>query len=132
MELVALIKVLSFPFHNVQNLTRTARKSFGQAVNIDAQLAVILRYANHSDVALHDFCITWKAVVLQKLGAVRWKTTNSIQRWRKVHKLQPQLLCATVVDPVPTEDLAVLNVTVAVFANPGTGGRVVGNGPATD
>ena len=105
-ELVGLVMALPFPIQYLKCMTPTTLKTFGHAINSETQLAVIRRYATHADLELNRFCSSWDAVASQQLGVIRWKTTDSIQRWRKVHKLHPELLCATVVDPIATDDWA--------------------------
>ncbi|CAI5742119.1 unnamed protein product [Hyaloperonospora brassicae] len=109
-DLAALVKSLPFTITYVKGLTRMSRKRFGPAINCEAQLAVIRRYAQHEEFFVRKFCIVWDAVASQQQGAIKWKTTDLIQRWKKVHKLHPQLLCATVVDPIMIDEWGILNV----------------------
>ena len=88
-----------------------ALPSFGHSINIESQLAVIRLHTIHADAKLRDLCTGWAAMADGQIGQIRWRTTDTIQRWRRFSKLQPYLLCATVVEPLGDLDhWGVLNV----------------------
>ena len=65
---------------------------------------VIWQHTTHADVKLRDLCTGWAATADRQSGQIRWRTTDNIQRWRRFIKLQPELLCATVVEPLADLD----------------------------
>ena len=75
-------------------------RSFGQAINSESQMAVTRLHTTHADTKLRDLCTGWTATADGQTGQIRWRTTDNIQRWRRFSKLQPDLMCASVVEPL--------------------------------
>ena len=110
-ELATLVTALPFPAVFLANMTCGLLRNFGHAINSESQLAVIRQHANHHDVRLRELCTGWAATADGQKGKIRWRTTDSIQRWRRFNTMQPDLLCVTVVTPVTDIDhWGVLNV----------------------
>ena len=75
-------------------------RAFEHSINSETQLSVIRQHTAHADRQLRELCTGWTATADGQSGQIRWKTTENIQRWKKFSKLQPGLLCATVVKPL--------------------------------
>ena len=86
-DLEALVRVLPFPMLYLSGMTGDNLINFGHAINSEAQLPVISQHASHVNEESES-----SAQVGLQLGKIRWKTTDSIQHWRRVAKLQPGLI----------------------------------------
>ena len=120
---------LPFPVVFLADMDGESLRNLGHAINRDSQLAVIRQHANHHDERLRELCKGWAATADIQNGKIRWRTTDSIQRWRRVITLQPDLLCATEVNPVTDIDhwgvLNVLSVLLPSLMSPERGTSVV-------
>ena len=111
LELAGLVCGLLYPIAYLASMSGENLRSFGHSINSESQLAVIRQHTSHADEELRELCKGWAATADAQTGHIRWRTTDNIQRWRRLSKLQPDLLCATVVEPLSDLDQwGVLNV----------------------
>uniref|UniRef100_M4BLI1 Uncharacterized protein n=1 Tax=Hyaloperonospora arabidopsidis (strain Emoy2) TaxID=559515 RepID=M4BLI1_HYAAE len=110
-ELEALVRALPLPVLYLSGMPGHTLINFGHAINSEAQLLVIRQHAGHVNEKFRELCTGWAETAAGQRGKIRWKTTDSIQRWRRVVKLQPELICATVVKSLSDIDhWGILNV----------------------
>ena len=100
LKLARLVSCLPYPIGYRASMPGDTLRSFGQAINSESQMAVTRLHTTHADTKLRDLCTGWTATADGQTGQIRWRTTDNIQRWRRFSKLQPDLLCATVVEPL--------------------------------
>ena len=116
LEWARLVSGLPYPIAYLTSMPGDTLRSFGHAINSESQLTVIRLHSTNADAKLRDLCTGWIATADGKTGPIRRRTTDNIQRWRRFSKLQPDLLCATVVEPLGYLDYwGVINV-LCVFA----------------
>uniref|UniRef100_M4B583 Uncharacterized protein n=1 Tax=Hyaloperonospora arabidopsidis (strain Emoy2) TaxID=559515 RepID=M4B583_HYAAE len=85
-------------------MTGETLRAFEHSINSEIQLSVIREHTTHADERLRELCTGWDALADDQYGQVSWKTTVNIQRIGKFKKLQPELLCATVVESLSDLD----------------------------
>ena len=99
LELAALVSVLPYPIAYLALMQKKTLRAFN-TINRETQLSVI-RQHTVTPIGRYASCVRfglqWQTV---KIKQIRWKTTDNIHRWQKINKLQPDLLCATVVTPL--------------------------------
>uniref|UniRef100_A0AAV1U7U0 Uncharacterized protein n=1 Tax=Peronospora matthiolae TaxID=2874970 RepID=A0AAV1U7U0_9STRA len=111
LDLAGLVCGLPYPVAYLASMSGETLRSLGHSINSESQLAVIQEHTTHADEELRELCKGWAATADAQTGHIRWRTTDDIQRWRRFSKLQPDLLCATVVEPLSDLDQwGVLNV----------------------
>uniref|UniRef100_M4C5M2 Uncharacterized protein n=1 Tax=Hyaloperonospora arabidopsidis (strain Emoy2) TaxID=559515 RepID=M4C5M2_HYAAE len=111
LELAELVSGLHYPVAYLALMPGETLRSFGHVINCASQLAVIRKHTTHADGKLRDLCTGWAATADVQTCQIRWRATDNIQRWRCFNKLQPELLCATVIEPLPDLDhWGILNV----------------------
>ena len=89
LELAALVSVLPYPVAHLASIQGKTLRAFGHSINSETQLSVIRLHIARDDRQLHKMCTGWAATADGQSGQIRWKTTNNIQRWKKISKLQP-------------------------------------------
>ena len=104
MELAGLVSQLPYPVAYLASIPGKNLRSFGHAINSASQLAVIRQHTTNADEELRELCKGWAALADAQTGPIRWRTTDNIQRWRRFKKIQPEFLCATVVEPISDLD----------------------------
>ena len=111
LDLADMVSGLPYPVAYLASMPGETLRAFGHAINSETQLTVIRQHTSHADAKLRELCTGWAATADAQTGSIRWKTTDNIQRWRRLSKLQPELLSPTVVQPLDDLDQwGVLNV----------------------
>ena len=91
---------LPYPVPYISSMPSQTLRSLGHSISSEPQLAVIRQYNTHGDAIIRDLCTGWAATIDGQTNQIRWRTTDNVQRWLRFSKLQPELLCATVVEPL--------------------------------
>ena len=99
-ELEAPERALPFPVLYLSGMTGDTAQLWSRPINSLSQLLVIRLHAGHVDEKLRELCTGWAATASVQRGKIRWKTTDYIQRWRRVAKIHLELICATVANPL--------------------------------
>ena len=97
LELAALLRELPHSVTYLSSVPKETLSASGHTIKSDAQLAVIRQHTTHADKQLRKLYLDWSATADGQTGQIRWKTTDNIQRWIRFSKVQPELLCVTVV-----------------------------------
>lgn len=104
-ELATLVSALPFPILFLANMASETLRNFGHAI------IARLNWPSFGSTPGTLTSIFASSARDGQRGNIRWTTTDSIQRWRRVRKMHPELICATVVEPLSSIDhWGVLNV----------------------